>query len=38
MAKVCVIQTDNRPSLDYLKKSREVNRKFCNILDMIIYF
>ena len=32
MAKVCVIQTDNRPSLDYLKKSREVNRKFCNIL------
>lgn len=32
MVKVCVLQTDNRPSLDYLLKSREVNKMFCNYL------
>lgn len=33
MKKVCVLQTDNRPSLDYLLKTQEVNKKFCNILN-----
>lgn len=32
MVKVCVLQTDNRPSLNYLLKTQEVNKKFCNIL------
>jgi hypothetical protein len=32
MRKVCVLQTDNRPSLNYLLKTQEVNKKFCNIL------
>jgi hypothetical protein len=32
MVKVCVLQTDNRPLLDYLLKTQEVNKKFCNIL------
>lgn len=32
MAKVCVLQSDNRPSLNYLLKTQEVNKKFCNIL------
>jgi hypothetical protein len=32
MTKVCVLQTDNRPRLDYLLKTQEVNKKFCNIL------
>ena len=32
MVKVCVLQTDNRPSLDYLLKTQEVNKKFCDIL------
>jgi len=30
--KVCVLQTDNRPTLDYLLKTQEVNKKWCNIL------
>lgn len=29
MTRVCVIQTDNRPTLDYLLKSQEVNKMFC---------
>ena len=33
MVKVCVLQTDNRPSLDYLLKTQEVNKKFCDILE-----
>ena len=32
MAKCCVLQSDNRPSLNYLLKTQEVNKKFCNIL------
>jgi hypothetical protein len=32
MTKVCVLQTDNRPSLDYLIKTQKVNQKFCDIL------
>jgi len=32
MAKVYVLQTDNRPSLDYLLRTQEVNKKFCEIL------
>jgi hypothetical protein len=32
MAKVCVLQTDNRPSLDYLLETQKVNKKFCDIL------
>jgi hypothetical protein len=32
MVKVCVLQTDNRPSLNYLLKTQEVNKKFCDIL------
>jgi len=32
MAKVIVLQTDNRPELDYLLKTQEVNKKFCDIL------
>lgn len=32
MVKVCVMQTDNRPSLDYLLKTQQVNKKFCDIL------
>jgi hypothetical protein len=32
MVKVCILQTDNRPSLNYLLKTQEVNKKFCNIL------
>jgi hypothetical protein len=32
MVRVCVFQTDNRPTLDYLLKTREINRKFCSIL------
>ena len=32
MIKVCVLQADNRPSLNYLLKTQEVNKKFCNIL------
>ncbi len=29
MVKVCVLQTDNRPQLDYLLKTQNVNKKFC---------
>lgn len=32
MVKVCVLQTDNRPSLDYLLETQKVNKKFCDIL------
>lgn len=32
MVKVCVLQTDNRVSLNYLLKTQEVNKKFCDIL------
>jgi hypothetical protein len=32
MRKICVLQTDNRPSLNYVLKTQEVNKKFCNIL------
>lgn len=31
--KICVLQTDNRPSLDYLLKTQEVNKKFCDKLN-----
>jgi len=33
MAKVCVLQADNRPSLDYLLKTQKVNKRFCELLD-----
>ena len=33
MVKVCVLQTDNRPSLNYLLETQKVNKKFCNILE-----
>ena len=32
MVKVCVLQTDNRVSLNYLLKTQEVNKKYCDIL------
>jgi hypothetical protein len=32
MVKVCVLQTDNRPSLNYLLETQKVNKQFCNIL------
>ena len=32
MVKVCVLQTDNRPSLHYLLETQKVNKMFCNIL------
>jgi hypothetical protein len=32
MVKVCVLQTDNRPSLNYLLETQKVNKKFCDIL------
>ena len=32
MSNICVFQTDNRPSLNYLLKSQQVNKKFCEIL------
>jgi hypothetical protein len=33
MSKVCVLQTDDRPGLDYLLKTQEVNKKFCHFLE-----
>jgi hypothetical protein len=33
MVKVCVLQTDNRPSLNYLLETQKVNKKFCEILE-----
>lgn len=33
MVRVCVLQSDNRPSLNYLLKTQEVNKKFCDILE-----
>ena len=38
MRKVCVLQTDNRPELNYLLKTQEVNKKFCNILEYDYFF
>ena len=32
MVKVCVLQTDNRPSLNYLLETQKVNKKFCETL------
>ena len=32
MTKVCILQTDNRPSLSYLVKTSECNKMFCNKL------
>jgi len=32
MVKVYVLQTDNRPSLNYLLETQKVNKKFCEIL------
>jgi hypothetical protein len=32
MVKICVLQTDDRPSLNYLLKTQEVNKKFCDVL------
>lgn len=33
MVKVCVFQTDNRPSLQYLLDTKRTNKRFCDILD-----
>lgn len=33
MSKICVLQADNRPTLNYLLKTQEVNKKFCDILE-----
>lgn len=33
MVKVCVLQTDNRPSLNYLLETQKVNKKICDILE-----
>jgi len=33
MVRVCVIQADNRPKLDYLLKTQEINKKFSNYLN-----
>jgi hypothetical protein len=38
MVKVCVIQTDNRPTLNYLLKSQEINRRFCDLLGYTYLF
>lgn len=32
MVNIYVLQTDNRPSLDYLLRTQEVNKKFCDML------
>jgi len=32
MVNICVLQTDNRPSLNYLLETQKVNKKFCDIL------
>jgi len=32
MVKICIMQADNRPSLDYLLKSQKVNKMFCDYL------
>jgi hypothetical protein len=32
MVKVCVMQTDNRPTLNYLLKSQEINKRYCELL------
>lgn len=33
MVRVCVIQADNRPKLDYLLKTQEINKIFCSYLN-----
>ena len=33
MTKVCILQTDNRPSLEYLLKTQKVNKQVCDILE-----
>ena len=38
MKKVCVLQSDNRHSLNYLLKTQEVNKKFCDILEFDYLF
>ena len=32
MINVCILQTDNRPNLDYLQRTKEVNIMFCEVL------
>jgi hypothetical protein len=32
MVNVCVVQTDNRPNLNYLLLTKEINKKFCKLL------
>ena len=32
MSNVCVLQTDNRPTLNYLLKTQQVNQKWCDTL------
>lgn len=32
MEKVIILQADNRPSLDFLLKTQEINKKYCEIL------
>jgi hypothetical protein len=38
MVKVCVMQTDNRPTLNYLLLTQEINKKFCDILGYTYLF
>ena len=33
MSNIFIIQTDNRPSLDYLIKTQKINKKFCNLIN-----
>lgn len=35
---VCVLQADNRPTLDYLLKTQKVNKKFCDLLGYTYLF
>ena len=38
MVNVCVLQTDNRPSLHYLLETQKVNKKFCELLGYTYVF
>jgi len=38
MVKVYVLQTDNRPTLDYLLQTQKINTAFCNILEYTYIF
>ena len=38
MVRVCVLQSDNRPKLNYLLLSQKVNKKCCNLLDYTYSF